>query len=155
MHARGRRERTWAAWPVSRWKCPPFLGSPREALRYKALPKALQTKTPRETPKTQGPWFNDLEPRAAGKSGEDRNGTTPENPEKAALFETGAAECGAVAFDATNGAKIDPELRLLIEAWPALSVELRRAVAAIVRTGLAAHSDGLQASGSTDHDESS
>ena len=73
---------------------------------------------------------------AIGKSGEDRNGTTLETSEKNAIPEIGAAECGAVAFDAAIGAESDHELRLVIEAWPALSVELRQAVAAIVRTGL-------------------
>jgi len=88
-------------------------------------------------------------------SGEDRNGTTPGIPDENADFEMRAAECGAVAFDAAIEAENDPELRLLIEAWPSLSRELRQAVAAIVRTGLAAASDNSQVSISTDHDEPS
>jgi len=94
-------------------------------------------------------------PSHTKKNGEDRNGTTPENPEKTANLETRAAECGAVAFDAASESEIDPELRLLIKAWPSLSCELRQAVAAIVRTGLAAASDNPQVSTSTDHDEPS
>jgi hypothetical protein len=85
--------------------------------------------------------------------GQDRNGTTPEISEKAANLETRAAECGAVASDAANVAQIDPELRLLSKAWPSLSAGLRQAIAVIVRTGLAARSDGAQVSEPMDRDE--
>lgn len=71
-------------------------------------------------------------------NGGDRIRTDAQTPEKNAISENGDAECGAVAFDAANGAENDPELRLVIEAWPALSVELRLAIVAIVRTGLSA-----------------
>ena len=83
------------------------------------------------------------------ESGGDRNGTTPENPEKTAISENGAA----VPLDAVNEVEIDPELRLLIKAWPSLSTELQHAIMAIVGTGLATDSDGPQARGSIDRDE--
>jgi len=79
-------------------------------------------------------------------SGGGRTRTNAQTPEKNAIPESGAAECGAVASDAAIGTENDPELSLLIEAWPSLSMELRLAIVAIVRTGLAARSDHLQGS---------
>ena len=79
-------------------------------------------------------------------SGGDRTRTDAQTPEKNAIPESGAAECGVVALDAANGTENDPELRLLIEARPSLSMELRLAIVAIVRTGLATRSDHLQGS---------
>ena len=67
--------------------------------------------------------------------GEDRNGTTPGNAEKTAISENGAAECAAVPLDAANEVEIDPELRLLIEAWPMLSAPVRRAILALLDCG--------------------
>ena len=63
-------------------------------------------------------------------SGEDRNGTPPKTPEKTALFENRAAQCGAVPFDAAKQAEFDPNLRVIMDAWPSLSAPIRRAIMA-------------------------
>jgi hypothetical protein len=110
------------------------------------------------TPVVTGVYANPdkrSQPLSKFQDGEDRNGTTPEIPQKTANLQTRAAECGAVAPDAANVAEIDPELRLLSEAWPSLSVGLRQAIAVIVRTGLAARSDGTQVGEPMDRDEPS
>jgi hypothetical protein len=65
----------------------------------------------------------------------------PENPEKNALFESRAAECGAVAFDAAIEPEIDPELCLVVEAWSSLNGEIREALLTIVRACLEKQSD--------------
>ncbi|MBN2476046.1 MAG: hypothetical protein JXB62_15655 [Pirellulales bacterium] len=83
---------------------------------------------------------------ATPSSGGDRTRTDAPTPEKNAISESGAAECGAVASDAAIGTENDPELSLLIEAWPSLRADLRLAIVAIVRTGLAARSNHPQGS---------
>lgn len=68
--------------------------------------------------------------RACG-SGGDRIRASAEIPEKDEIFKSGAAEGGAVELDAADESEYDRELNLVMEAWPALSRELRLAILAI------------------------
>ncbi len=56
----------------------------------------------------------------------------PKPPRKQHFSKACAAECGAVEFDAANQAKFDPNLRVIIEAWPSLSAPIRRAIMALL-----------------------
>ncbi|HUT09601.1 MAG TPA: hypothetical protein VMY42_03825 [Thermoguttaceae bacterium] len=97
-----------------------------------------------KTPVLTGVYANPdkrSQPLSRSEDGEDRSSTTPENPEKTALFESGAAECGAVAVDAANEAGIFHELSLVVDAWPSLNTEIRAALLAMVRTCLDRQSD--------------
>ena len=76
-----------------------------------------------------------------GEFEKDSTGTSPKTPEKTPLFESRAAECGAVAFDAANQPEIDPNLRVIIEAWPSLSAEIRAALLTMIHVCLERQSD--------------
>jgi len=71
------------------------------------------------------------------KSGEDRNRTAHENTGKTGVSDRSGAKCGALAAREAQllDALRDPELAIVVDAWPALSAAAKAGILGMIRGG--------------------